>query len=127
MIEHIKALELRIKEKRRHNIKVDEQIMLQRQQLSKQKNMTDRICRYEGTSIQMTTMSIDKQQSSFNPNVSITQKTDMSTIRVGYQSQMSQPMETSTIEQSQQQSMVHNLYSKLITNDLETAKEKTRQ
>ena len=63
-------------------------------------------------------VSIDNN-SIFRPSISITQ-TDSSVM--GDLTQLS--IETVN-ESNQNQSQVHNLYSKLITNDLNTAKEKT--
>ena len=81
--------------------------------------MTERILTQESKNNQMTmNVSIDNN-SIFRPSISITQ-TESSVM--GDLTQLS--IETIN-ESNQNQTQVHNLYSKLITNDLNTAKEKT--
>ena len=64
-------------------------------------------------------MSLD-QTSNFNPSISITQHTESQSVT------SPQLSIEASIESSQKQSQVHNLYTKLISRDLQTSKEKTQ-
>ena len=96
--------------------------------MEKQRGLTDRIKNYESrqSDTAMTLqMSID-QTSSFNPEISITQYTDRSLLVQHKRSSLDQQSIEHSLQSSQKQSQVHNLYTKLISKDLTHSKEKTQ-
>ena len=116
-----------IREQKRKNNRLVNAVAERREAFQKQIKLTDRIEAYEQRQTETAlnlTMSIDGGISTFNPSISIAQHTEFS----GKKSPTG--MVTSSIEQTiestQKTEQVHNLYAKLIQNDLQTSKIKTK-
>ena len=128
MIAYIKKLEAMIKEQKRINEKLAQNVRERRDAVAKQKNLTDRIQAFDAKRFETNatlSMSFDPT-SGFNPSISIHGMTENnSSARLSPMKNTTSSIEH-TLDRSQQQEQVHTLYTRLIQNDLKTSRQKTQ-